>query len=49
MQPADLRSLDALHLASASQLGPSVSEIVTYDVRMAEAARATGWSVASPN
>jgi predicted nucleic acid-binding protein len=49
MQPADLRSLDALHLASASQLGPSVRQIVTYDVRTAEAARATGWSVASPN
>jgi len=49
MQPADLRSLDAIHLASARQLGPSVRQIVTYDERMAEAARAIGWSVASPN
>ncbi len=47
--PAELRSLDAIHLASASQLGPSVKHIVTYDDRMAEAARAIGWSVASPS
>ena len=49
MEPAELRSLDAIHLASASQLGPSVTRIVTYDERMAEAARAIGWSVASPS
>jgi len=48
MEPADLRSLDAIHLASARQLGPSVKQIVTYDERMADAARAAGWSVASP-
>ena len=49
MEPAELRSLDAIHLASASELGPSVTRIVTYDERMAEAARAIGWSVASPS
>lgn len=49
MQPAELRSLDAIHLASAGQLGPSLTQIVTYDERMAEAARAAGWSVASPS
>lgn len=48
MEPAELRSLDAIHLASAGQLGPSVRQIVTYDERMIEAARAAGWSVASP-
>jgi predicted nucleic acid-binding protein len=48
LEPAELRSLDAIHLASAGQLGPSVRQIVTYDERMAEAARAGGWSVASP-
>jgi uncharacterized protein len=48
MAPAELRSLDAIHLASARQLGSSVRQIVTYDERMAEAARASGWSVASP-
>lgn len=48
MAPAELRSLDAIHLASARQLGSSVRQIVTYDERMADAARAAGWSVASP-
>lgn len=47
--PAELRSLDAIHLASASQLGPSVRQIVTYDERMAGAAQAAGFSVASPS
>ncbi len=49
MEPADLRSLDAIHLASAAQLGSSVGQVVTYDARMADAARAAGWSVASPS
>lgn len=48
MVPAELRSLDAIHLASAQQLGPSVKRIVTYDERMAAAAATAGWSVASP-
>lgn len=49
MQPPELRTLEAIHLASASQLGSPVRQIVTYDVRMADAARAAGWSVASPS
>lgn len=48
MEPAELRSLDAIHLASARQFGASVRQIVTYDERMAEAASAHGWPVASP-
>jgi predicted nucleic acid-binding protein len=48
MKPAELRSLDAIHLASARQLGPSVRQIVTYDERLADAARVSGWSTASP-
>ncbi len=48
MEPAELRSLDAIHLASASQLGAAVKQIVTYDERMATFAHAIGWSVASP-
>jgi predicted nucleic acid-binding protein len=47
-EPAELRSLDAIHLASARQLGSSVKQIVTYDERMADAATASGWSVAAP-
>ena len=49
MEPAELRSLHAIHLAGARQLGPSVKQIVTYDERMATAARADGWAVASPS
>jgi predicted nucleic acid-binding protein len=48
MQPPQLRSLDAIHLASASELGPSVKQIVTYDERLTAAATAGGWSVAAP-
>lgn len=48
MIPAELRSLDAIHLASARELGSSVRQIVTYDERMAQAARACGWTVSSP-
>jgi predicted nucleic acid-binding protein len=48
MEPPELRSLDAIHLASAAILGPSVRQIVTYDGRMADAAAAAGWTVAAP-
>jgi uncharacterized protein len=48
MEPTELRSLDAIHLASARQLGPSVKQIVSYDERMAAAAETAGWSVTSP-
>jgi len=48
LKPADLRSLDAIHLASAQQLGPSVKRIITYDERMSDAAKTAGFPVASP-
>ena len=48
MEPADLRSLDAIHLASAQLIGSSIRQIVTYDERMAAAAQASGWIVAAP-
>jgi uncharacterized protein len=46
--PPELRSLDAIHLATASLLGDTLGKVVTYDVRMAEAARGLGWSVMAP-
>lgn len=49
MRPNELRSLDAIHLASALLLGAAVKLIVTYDERMAAAAQASGWSVAAPH
>lgn len=48
MPPAELLSLDAIHLASARAFGSAVKQIVTYDERMADAAHACGWTVASP-
>ena len=49
MHPLELRSLDAIHLASARELGPSAKQIVTYDEHMTAAATAAGWSVAAPS
>lgn len=49
MLPSELRSLDAIHLATALQLGDDVRQLVTYDERMAEAARILGLRTASPS
>lgn len=46
--PGMLRSLDAIHVASAEQLGSELTALVTYDGRMAEAARKAGLPVAMP-
>lgn len=47
--PAGLRSLDAIHLASALSLGSELDAFVTYDARQADAARAAGLEVVSPD
>ena len=46
--PGGLRSLDAIHLASALSLGSEVEAFVTYDLKQADAARAAGLHVVSP-
>jgi uncharacterized protein len=47
--PGDrLRSLDAIHVASARALGDGLAEIVTYDRRMAEVALGLGMPVVEP-
>jgi uncharacterized protein len=43
-----LRTLDAIHVAAAASLGEDLDAIVTYDHRMAAAARTVGLPVASP-
>jgi predicted nucleic acid-binding protein len=48
LAPAELRSLDAIHLATAQLLGSSLARVVTYDERMADAAVALGMKVAAP-
>jgi uncharacterized protein len=49
MPPAELRSLDAIHLATAEQLGADLARIVTYDDQMAAAADRLGMTVARPS
>jgi len=46
--PAELRTLDAIHLATAQQLQADLSRLVTYDDRMAAAADALGWTIVRP-
>jgi hypothetical protein len=46
--PLGLRSLDALHLAAATALGPDLAGIVAYDERLASAAADVGLQIASP-
>jgi predicted nucleic acid-binding protein len=46
--PPTLRTLDAIHLASAAALGADLEALVTYDRRLLDAARALGMPVASP-
>ena len=46
--PLDLRSLDAVHLATASQLGEDLARFCTYDQRMAGAATEMGFTVVAP-
>lgn len=45
---AALRSLDAIHLASALALGSALGALVTYDERMAAAAQRLGLPVVAP-
>ena len=46
--PSEVRSLDAIHLESARQLGTDLGQVVTYDDRMIAAAHRLGLSTKSP-
>lgn len=48
LAPATLRSLDAIHLASALVLGKSLEAFIAYDNRLANAARAVPLQLISP-
>ena len=48
LEPQTLRSLDAVHLASALSIGDALVAVVTYDRRLADAARGVGLAVLSP-
>jgi predicted nucleic acid-binding protein len=48
LEPRVLRTLDAIHLATALAVGDDLDVIVSYDDRMLEAARLVGLATASP-
>jgi len=48
LEPAGLRSLDALHLATAISLGNEVGVFFTYDDHLGRAAEENGLAVAQP-
>ena len=43
-----LRSIDAIHLASALTVGSDLRSVLTYDLRMRDAARLLGLAVETP-
>jgi predicted nucleic acid-binding protein len=49
LMPANLRSLDAIHLATIRQLGASITRVLTYDERMRVAVGAVGLTVIAPS
>ncbi|MFV2000439.1 MAG: type II toxin-antitoxin system VapC family toxin [Acidimicrobiia bacterium] len=48
LEPDLLRSLDALHLSAALEIGDELDAVVTYDQRMAAGAQALGIRVVAP-
>ena len=49
LEPLTLRSLDAVHLATAVALLPDIEGMVVYDRRLADAARRAGLTVWVPS
>lgn len=48
LEPSELRSLDALHLAAALSLAGDLGRVYCYDLRLATAARTLGLDVRQP-
>jgi uncharacterized protein len=48
LAPASLRTLDAIHLATALELGDELTAFLSYDDRLSAAARALGLPVVTP-
>ena len=48
VDPATVRSLDAVHLGAALQSRPGLTSFVTYDKRLLDAAQTAGLPVGSP-
>ncbi|MEX1171388.1 MAG: type II toxin-antitoxin system VapC family toxin [Chloroflexota bacterium] len=48
LEPSVVRTLDAIHLATALAVGDDLGVVITFDVRMADGARRLGLAVESP-
>lgn len=48
LDPVKLRTLDAVHLAAALELGDDLEALVAYDERLQQAARLNGINVVAP-
>ena len=48
LDPDELQSLDAIHLAAALELGDDLEALITYDERLQHAARLNGIEVIAP-
>jgi predicted nucleic acid-binding protein len=48
LEPRVLRTLDAIHIATAMALGDDLEAVVTYDARLTEAAQLLGLRTATP-
>lgn len=48
LEPSTLRTLDAIHLATALSLGRELSQLVTYDDRLARAGIEAGVAAVAP-
>jgi predicted nucleic acid-binding protein len=48
VQPTDLRTLDAIHLATALTLGDDLGALCAYDARLGDAATLAGIHVVAP-
>jgi predicted nucleic acid-binding protein len=49
LEPGQLRTLEAIHLATALSVGAELDAVVTYDRRMADAAPLVGLAIAAPS
>lgn len=49
LDPSELRSLDAIHLATALSIGSDLGALFSYDDRLAAAALAAGLRVLAPD
>ena len=48
LEPADMRSLDAIHLATTTRLADTVDAFICYDHRLASATHQKGFTVENP-